>query len=84
MARAQRPASLTALGEPSGAPAWKTIPAWYLVAGHDNAIGTDVERAMAKRINARTVEVKRASHVVMMSHPGRTTALILRAAHAAG
>ena len=54
-----------------GPAAWKTIPAWYLVAGRDNAIGADTERAMAARIHARkTVEVKGASHVVMISRPG--------------
>jgi hypothetical protein len=46
MAVAHRPAALTALGEPSGAPAWKTIPSCYMVAGKDNTIGTDSERAM--------------------------------------
>jgi hypothetical protein len=29
MAAAQRPAALSTLGEPSGPPAWKTIPSWY-------------------------------------------------------
>ena len=65
MALAQRPASLVALGEPSGPPAWKTIPSWYMIAGADKAIGADAEKAMAKRINAKkTVTVKGASHVV--------------------
>ena len=81
MSLAQRPASLVALGEPSGPPAWKTIPAWYMVAGEDNTIGTDVERAMAARIGARKiVEVKGASHVVMISRPGATARFIRRAA----
>jgi pimeloyl-ACP methyl ester carboxylesterase len=85
MAVSQRPAALATLGEPSGPPAWKTIPAWYLVAGRDNIVGTDVERAMAARMNPRrTMQVERASHVVMMSRPGATTRLILRAARAAG
>ncbi len=38
MASAQRPGALNTLGEPSGPPAWETIPAWYLVARQDNAI----------------------------------------------
>jgi pimeloyl-ACP methyl ester carboxylesterase len=84
MALSQRPAALAALGEPSGPPAWKAIPSWYLVAGSDNAIGTDVERVMADRIKAHTVEVKGASHVVMISRPRKTTRLILRAARSAG
>jgi pimeloyl-ACP methyl ester carboxylesterase len=80
MATEQRPAALSTLGEPSGPPAWKTIPSWYIVAGKDNAIGTNVERIMAKRIDAHTTEVKGASHVVMMSRPAETTRVILDAA----
>ncbi len=81
MASAQRPAALQLLGEPSGVPAWKTIPAWYLVAGRDNAIGTNLERFMAQRIpHVTAIEVKGSSHVAMISHPDTTTGLILRAA----
>ena len=81
MALSQRPASLVTLGEPSGPPAWRETPSWYLIAGRDNAIGTDTERAMAKRIKPRkTVEVRGASHVVMISRPDATTDLILDAA----
>jgi pimeloyl-ACP methyl ester carboxylesterase len=80
LALSQRPAALAAISEPPGPPAWKTLPSWYLVSGRDNTIGTDVERAMAKRIGAHTVEATRASHVVTMSRPGLTTRLIVRAA----
>ena len=81
MALAQRPASLVALGEPSGVPAWKTIPSYYMVAGADKAIGADTEKAMAKRINPRkTITVKGASHVVMISQPKVTADFILDAA----
>ena len=34
MAATQRPAALTSLLEHSRAPAWETIPSWYLVASH--------------------------------------------------
>ncbi len=83
MAASQRPAALSTLGEPSGPPAWKSIASWYLVAGRDNAIGSAVERIMAQRIGAHTVEVEGASHAVMISHPDATTHLILRAARSA-
>ena len=79
MAASQRPASLLTLVEPSGPPAWEDIPSWYLVAGRDNTIGTANERIMADRIDATTIELKHASHVVMMSRPGATTDFILRA-----
>ncbi len=80
MAASQRPAALATLNEPSGPPAWATIPSWYLVAGEDKTIGTANLRFMAQRIGATTVEVKGASHVVMMSHARKTTKLILAAA----
>ncbi|MEO3853666.1 alpha/beta hydrolase [Acrocarpospora sp. B8E8] len=82
MAATQRPASLAALGTPSGAPAWKNIPSWYLVAGADQAIPAAAQWFMAKRAGARTSEVKGASHLVMISHSDTTAALIAAAARA--
>ncbi|MGH1564157.1 alpha/beta hydrolase [Mumia sp. DW29H23] len=79
MAAAQRPATFTTFLEPSGEPAWKTIPSWYLVAENDKTIPPEAERAMAARAGARTVEI-RSSHVAMISHPKAVTDLILRAA----
>jgi pimeloyl-ACP methyl ester carboxylesterase len=76
----QRPLDAGALGEPSGPPAWKTIPSWYLVAGDDHAIPPATERFMAKRAGSTTVEVK-SSHVAMISHPADVTDLILEAVH---
>src|SRR4051812_32150445 len=81
MSLAQRPASLVALGEPSGPPAWKTIPSYYMIAGADKAIGADTEKAMAKRISPKkTITVKGASHVVFISQPKTTAGFILDAA----
>jgi pimeloyl-ACP methyl ester carboxylesterase len=81
MAAMQRPASVATLGEPSGVPAWKTIPSWYLVANQDHAIPPAAERFMAQRMGAHTIEVN-SSHVAMISHPGIVTDLILNAIHA--
>ena len=80
MAANQRPIDAAALGEPSGEPAWKTIPSWYLVARNDQAIPPATERFMANRAGATTVEVA-SSHVAMISHPAMVTDLILNAAH---
>jgi pimeloyl-ACP methyl ester carboxylesterase len=79
MAATQRPGALAALVTPSGPPAWKTIPSWYLVARQDRIIPPEAERAMAERAGATTVEIN-SSHVAMMSHPGDVTKLILQAA----
>jgi pimeloyl-ACP methyl ester carboxylesterase len=80
MAATQRPAELASLGQPSGPPAWATIPSWFIVSKNDNAIPAEVQRFMAERAGAvKTVEV-RASHVAMISKPGPVTALIVQAA----
>jgi pimeloyl-ACP methyl ester carboxylesterase len=85
MARTQRPAALASLTEPSGPPAWRSIPSWYLIPTKDHAIGTDVLEAMAKRIHPRHItRVRGASHAVLVSRPGRTTRVILRAARSVG
>jgi pimeloyl-ACP methyl ester carboxylesterase len=79
MAATQRPGALAALVTPSGTPAWKTIPSWYLVAKQDRIIPPEAERAMAARANARTVSIN-SSHVAMQSHPGVVVDLIEAAA----
>ncbi|WP_328631341.1 alpha/beta fold hydrolase [Streptomyces sp. NBC_00356] len=82
MATAQRPVALAALGAPSSAPAWRTIPSWYLVAGADRAIPPAAEKAMAQRAHARTVTVPGASHAVAVSHPRTVSDLVEAAARA--
>jgi pimeloyl-ACP methyl ester carboxylesterase len=64
----QRPVADLAFGEPSGVPAWKTLPSWAVVATADRAAGTDVVRAHAKRAGAAVTEVD-GSHVIMISQP---------------
>jgi pimeloyl-ACP methyl ester carboxylesterase len=81
MGAAQRPLDAAILAEPSGPPAWRLIPSWYMVATGDRAIPPATEAFMAKRAGATTVTVK-GSHAVMVSHPGAVADLVLRAAHA--
>jgi pimeloyl-ACP methyl ester carboxylesterase len=81
MAATQRPIDVAVLAEPSGPPAWRTIPSWYLVASDDHAIPPATERFMAKRAGATTVEIS-ASHVAMVSHPDAVVELIETAAAA--
>jgi pimeloyl-ACP methyl ester carboxylesterase len=64
----QRPVSELAFAEPTGAPAWKTLPSWAVVATGDRAAGTDVVRAHAERAGATITEVD-GSHVIMISQP---------------
>ncbi len=75
----QTPASQAIFGDKSGTPAWKTKHSWYILAKNDNAINPELERLMAKRMNAKTTEID-ASHVVMISHPKEVLAIIEAAA----
>lgn len=59
--------------------AWKTKPSFYAVSTEDRTINPELERFMAKRMNAKTIEVK-ASHVSMISQPDAIIGLILEAA----
>jgi len=71
----QRPVADLAFGEPSGVPAWKTLPSWAVVATGDRAAGTDVVRAHAERAGAQITEVD-GSHVIMISQPDIVTQVI--------
>lgn len=75
----QRPLHVGVFEEPSGTPAWRTIPSWYLAARNDQVIPVAAQRFMAQRAQARVVEVN-ASHVAMISRPAVTADLIARAA----
>src|SRR5246127_5520398 len=76
---AQGPTAGAALGGSSSVAAWKNKPSWYLVATADRAIQPTLQRAMAKTIEAKTVEVT-SSHVAMLARPEETANLILEAA----
>jgi len=59
--------------------AWRAKPSFYAVSTEDRTINPDLERFMAKRMGATTIEVK-ASHVSLISHPEEIAGLILEAA----
>jgi pimeloyl-ACP methyl ester carboxylesterase len=59
--------------------AWRTKPSFYAVSIDDRTINPDLERFMAKRMGATTIEVK-ASHLSLISHPQEIADLILKAA----
>ena len=59
--------------------AWRSKPSFYAVSTEDRTINPDLERFMAKRMGAKTIEVK-ASHLSMISHTEVITLLILEAA----
>jgi pimeloyl-ACP methyl ester carboxylesterase len=83
MAATQRPIAEAAFSEPSGPPAWKSLPCWAVVATGDKAAGADVIRSMAERAGATITEAD-GSHVIMVSQPELVTEVIRTAAAATG
>jgi pimeloyl-ACP methyl ester carboxylesterase len=81
LAVTQRPISLAAAGAPTTATAWKTIPSWYLLGTEDRTITPAAQRFMAERAGA-TIEQVKASHLSLISRPGKVTELIEEAAAA--
>jgi pimeloyl-ACP methyl ester carboxylesterase len=81
LAASQRPITFSAGAEPSGPPAWKTIPSWYLLGTLDKVIPPYVQMFMAERANAHIVQVK-APHPSMITNPQDVTKLIEKAARA--
>ena len=59
--------------------AWRSKPSWYAISTEDRTISPKLERFMADRMKAKTIEVK-ASHLSLISHPEEITNLILEAA----
>ena len=78
LAATQGPAVYSALTAPSGTPAWKTIPSWYVLGTIDRAIPPAIQLFMAQRIHAHITRVK-AGHLPMVAKP-RVIAKVIRAA----
>jgi hypothetical protein len=78
MAAEQRPLSFFADNQPSGVPAWTSVPSWDLVSLEDKAIPPAAELFMAKRAGAHIVKIHSA-HDSLVSHPQIVTNLIVKA-----
>jgi pimeloyl-ACP methyl ester carboxylesterase len=78
MAAVQRPLSLASFAEKEGAPAWKTIPSWYLVCTDDQMIPPPAQEFLAKRMKA-TVRSVASSHAAFMAHPQDVANIIIEA-----
>lgn len=75
----QEPFQKSLLGGKTTQAAWRTKPSFYAISTEDRTINPDLQRFMAKRMGARTLEV-RASHVSLISQPSVIAKLILEAA----
>jgi pimeloyl-ACP methyl ester carboxylesterase len=83
LAATQRPLPFSALSEPSGVPAWRTIPSWDVIGTADHVIPEAAQLAMAQRAHAHITEIN-APHLSMISNPGAVTRVIEQAARATG
>jgi pimeloyl-ACP methyl ester carboxylesterase len=79
LAAVQGPADAARFPFKSGPPAWREHPSWYIVAEADGIINPDLERWMAKRMEAKTTSVPGASHALMVSRPREVANVILAA-----
>lgn len=59
--------------------AWKSKPSWYAVSRQDRTTAPELERFLAKRMHANTIELD-AGHLSMVSHPRQIAEMILQAA----
>ncbi len=77
LAVSQRPVTQRIIEEPSGTPAWKTIPSFYLVGTLDKVMPPYAQLFMAQRVKAQISYVK-ASHLSIISRPEAAADLILQ------
>jgi pimeloyl-ACP methyl ester carboxylesterase len=78
MAAAQRPVTLKALTAASGAPAWKSLPSFYLLGTEDHIIPPSLQRSMAEHAGAAITEVS-SGHLPMVTKASAVEALIVKA-----
>ena len=69
--------------ERTTAAAWRSKPSWYAVSRQDRTISPELQRFLANRMNATTVEID-SGHLSLVTHPDEVTQLILSATRAAG
>ncbi|WP_460126344.1 alpha/beta hydrolase [Pseudomonas sp. S2_C03] len=74
----QQPIAKTLFTDRTTAAAWHSKPSWYAVSSLDQTINPDLERFLAKRMNASTIELP-SSHLSLVSHAREITDLILEA-----
>jgi pimeloyl-ACP methyl ester carboxylesterase len=83
LAATQRPIAFSAGSDPSGVPAWQTIPSWSLIGTADHVIPPAEQLFMSQRAKAHITEID-AGHLSLISHPGAVTRVIFAAARATG
>jgi len=80
VAATQGPIRAAAFDEKVAHAAWQDRPSWFVVSGQDHMIDPQLQRDMAKRIQAKTTELP-AGHTSMLSHPDDIAKVIEQAVH---
>jgi pimeloyl-ACP methyl ester carboxylesterase len=80
---AQGHISATLFGDRTTVAAWRSKPSWYAVSKRDRTTSPELERFLAKRMKATTIELD-SGHLSPITHPRQITELILRAARRSG
>ncbi|OYX83028.1 MAG: hypothetical protein B7Y75_05740 [Azorhizobium sp. 35-67-5] len=75
LAATQTPLALTTFTDTVTTPAWTSRPNWYAISTRDRAVSVELQRELAARLKARTVELD-ASHMSLLSRPEEVAALI--------
>jgi len=70
---------VTLTSEKTTAAAWRSKPSWYAVSRQDRTINPELERFLAKRMHATTIELD-SGHLSLVSHPREIADLIIAAA----
>ena len=83
LAATQRPLATNALTDPSGPPAWTTIPSWDVVGTADHVIPLADQLSMAHNAGAHITEID-APHLSMIADPTAVTNVIEQAANRPG
>jgi pimeloyl-ACP methyl ester carboxylesterase len=77
----QRPGAAAQFSEPSGDPAWKTIPSWALIGTDDQVIPVALQEMFTERAGATVTRVE-AGHLSLITRPAEVTEVILSAVEA--
>jgi pimeloyl-ACP methyl ester carboxylesterase len=81
MAAVQRPIAVNCIQEKAPPPAWRTKPAWFLLAEEDRMISAATQRFMAERMKA-SIRSHRVDHTPMHTAPDKVIEIVLEAVEA--
>jgi pimeloyl-ACP methyl ester carboxylesterase len=73
--------SETLLRDRTTVAAWRSRPTWYAVSRRDRTISPELQRFLAERMHATTIEID-SGHLSLITRPGEVTQLLMNAIQA--